>query len=61
MATKTMETCAREASQIYGGASYLMEGKGQTVERLYREVHVMAIGGGSEEIMYDLAMRQAKL
>jgi len=59
--TKTMETCAREASQIYGGNSYLLEGRGSTVERIYREVRVMAIGGGSEEIMYDLAMRQAKL
>merc|ERR1712166_1346748 len=59
--TKTMETCAREASQIFGGNSYLLEGRGSTVERIYREVRVMAIGGGSEEIMYDLAMRQAKL
>ena len=28
------------------------------VERIYREVRVNAIGGGSEEIMYDLAARQ---
>ncbi|MEL6753649.1 MAG: acyl-CoA dehydrogenase family protein, partial [Pseudomonadota bacterium] len=26
--------------------------------RIYREVRVMAIGGGSEEIMRDLAARQ---
>ena len=26
-----------------------------------REVRVHAIGGGSEEVMFDLAMRQAKL
>jgi acyl-CoA dehydrogenase len=31
------------------------------VERLYREVRVNAIAGGSEEILADLAMRQAKL
>jgi len=38
MASKTFELCAREASQILGGASYTREGKGQRVERLYREV-----------------------
>lgn len=54
-ATTTFEFCAREAAQILGGASYL---RGSVVERLYREVRVQAIGGGSEEIMRDLASRQ---
>lgn len=54
-ASETMEFCAREASQILGGASYL---RGNRVERFYREVRVNAIGGGSEEIMRDLATRQ---
>ena len=54
-ATTTFEFCAREAAQILGGASYL---KGSITERLYREVRVQAIGGGSEEIMRDLASRQ---
>ncbi len=54
-ATQTMEYCAREACQILGGASFV---KGSRIERIYREVRVMAIGGGSEEIMYDLASRQ---
>ena len=31
------------------------------IERVYREVKVMAIGGGSEEIMRDLAVRQMGL
>ena len=61
-ASKTFEYCAREASQIFGGASYVRgEGQGSTVERLYREVRGTAIPGGSEEIMLDLAMRQARL
>jgi len=60
-ASKNMELCAREASQILGGASYLRTGPGEKVERIYREVRVMAIGGGSEEILNDLAMRMAKL
>ncbi len=54
-ASETMEFCAREASQILGGACYL---RGNKVERIYREVRVNAIGGGSEEIMRDLAAGQ---
>ncbi len=57
-ATQTLEFCAREACQILGGASYLRGGR---VERIYREVRVNAIGGGSEEIMRDLAARQIGL
>lgn len=57
-ATRTMEFCAREAMQILGGAGYMRGGR---VERIYREVRVMAIGGGSEEIMNDLAARQLGL
>jgi len=40
---------------IFGSAGYL---RGNLVERIYREVKVMAIGSGSEEIMRDLASRQ---
>ncbi|MEM7358181.1 MAG: acyl-CoA dehydrogenase family protein [Pseudomonadota bacterium] len=57
-ASETLEFCAREASQILGGASYL---RGSKVERIYREVRVNAIGGGSEEIMRDLAASQYQL
>ncbi len=57
-ATQTMEFCAREALQIFGGAGYM---RGTKVERIYREVRVNAIGGGSEEIMKDLAARQMGL
>ena len=54
-ATKELEYCSSEAMQIMGGAGYL---RGNPIERIYREVKVMAIGGGSEEIMRDLAARQ---
>lgn len=53
--SQTMEFCAREAMQILGGVGYI---RGNRVERIYREVRVNAIGGGSEEIMRDLAARQ---
>ncbi|MEM1112355.1 MAG: acyl-CoA dehydrogenase family protein [Pseudomonadota bacterium] len=54
-ASETLEFCAREAMQILGGIGYM---RGNRVERIYREVRVNAIGGGSEEIMRDLASRQ---
>eukprot|EP01059_Diplonema_ambulator_P030002 TRINITY_DN500_c0_g1_i1.p1 TRINITY_DN500_c0_g1~~TRINITY_DN500_c0_g1_i1.p1 ORF type:complete len:234 (+),score=79.23 TRINITY_DN500_c0_g1_i1:65-703(+) len=60
-ATKTLEYCAREASQIFGGSSIVKEGKGKVVERLYRDVRSYAIPGGSEEILLDFAMRQAAM
>jgi Acyl-CoA dehydrogenase, C-terminal domain len=47
-ATQTMAFCASEAVQIFGGAGFM---RGIRVERIYREVKVNAIGGGSEEIM----------
>jgi len=53
-----LEFIANEAMQIFGGAGYL---RGNPVERIYREVKVMAIGGGSAEIMRDLAVRQMGL
>ena len=58
VATDAMEFCANEAMQILGGAGYMRGGK---VERIYRETKVMAIGGGSVEIMKDLAARQMGL
>jgi acyl-CoA dehydrogenase len=54
-ATTTLEFVANEAMQILGGAGYL---RGSKVERIYRETKVLTIGGGSLEIMKDLAARQ---
>ena len=48
--SSNLEKNASEAMQIMGGAGYL---RGNAVERIYREVKVQAIGGGSEEIMRD--------
>lgn len=56
--SKELEYVANEAMQIFGGAAYL---RGNPVERVYRETKVMSIGGGSQEIMRDLAIRQMGL
>jgi acyl-CoA dehydrogenase len=54
-ATQAMQFCADQAVQILGGMGYM---RGTKSERIYREVKVMMIGGGAEEIMKDLAARQ---
>jgi acyl-CoA dehydrogenase len=58
LATQAMQFCADAAVQILGGMGYM---RGTASERIYREVKVMMIGGGSEEIMKDLAARQLGL
>lgn len=54
-ATQTMQWCADAAVQILGGMGCM---RGVRSERIYREVKVMMIGGGAEEIMKELAARQ---
>jgi acyl-CoA dehydrogenase len=57
-ATQTMQFCADQAVQIMGAMGYM---RGTRSERIYREVKVMMIGGGAEEIMKELAARQLGL
>ena len=54
-ATQTMQFCADQAVQILGAMGFM---RGAKSERIYREVKVMMIGGGAEEIMKELAARQ---
>lgn len=54
-AMQSLAFCADTAVQILGGMGFM---RGTRVERIYREVKVNMIGGGSEEIMKDLASRQ---
>ena len=55
LATQAMQFCADQGVQILGGMGYM---RGTRCERIYREVKVMMIGGGSEEVLKDLAARQ---
>lgn len=57
-ATQAMQHCADQAVQLLGGMGYM---RGTKSERIYREVKVMMIGGGTEEIMKELAARQMQL
>ena len=55
---RLLEFCVREAQQIFGGAGYQRgSGKGSRVEQISRDVRVNVVGGGSEEILIDLAVR----
>jgi acyl-CoA dehydrogenase len=58
VATRSMQFCADAAVQTLGGMGYM---RGTRSERIYREVKVNMIGGGSEEIMKELAARQLGL
>jgi acyl-CoA dehydrogenase len=57
-AAQTFQFCADQAVQILGGMGYM---RGTRVERLYREVKVMMIGGGAEEVMKDLIARRLEV
>lgn len=53
-AVAAAEYTADKAVQLFGGAGYMT---GTEVERHYRDVRVLAIGGGANEVMADLAAR----
>lgn len=57
---RMLERAAREAQQVMGGVAYqrLGPGGGGTVEQITRDLRMMVVGGGSEEILGDLAFRQ---
>lgn len=52
--SKDLEWIVNESMQILGGAGYL---RGHPVERIYRDCKVQSIGGGSQEVMKDLAIK----
>ncbi|KAK2007293.1 acyl-CoA dehydrogenase domain-containing protein [Colletotrichum eremochloae] len=55
---RLLELANREAQQIFGGAGYQRGGVGMRVEQISRDLRVNIVGGGSEEIISDLAVRQ---
>lgn len=55
---RLLELANREAQQILGGAGYQRGGVGTRVEQISRDLRVSIVGGGSEEIITDLAIRQ---
>lgn len=58
LAGRTLEHVCREAQQVMGGLGYSKNGRGARIEQISRDVRVMVVGGGSEEILADLAINQ---
>ncbi|KAK2595891.1 hypothetical protein N8I77_013680 [Diaporthe amygdali] len=55
-----LEHVVREAIQIMGGIGLTRgAGRGERVERIWRDVKAITVPGGSEEVMLDLATRRA--
>jgi acyl-CoA dehydrogenase len=57
-AVQAAEKVAYQAVQILGGQGYMRDAE---VERHYRDVRILAIGGGTTEIMTELAARRLGL
>lgn len=53
-AARAAEWVCREAVQVFGGMGYMRETK---VERLSRDARLLAIGGGTSEIMNEIASK----
>lgn len=54
-AVETAKTVVDEAVQLHGGFGYLRESE---VERHYRDVRILGIGGGTSEILTGLAAKR---
>ncbi|PKY09422.1 acyl-CoA dehydrogenase NM domain-like protein [Aspergillus campestris IBT 28561] len=57
-AGRTLELVNREAQQVLGGLGYSKNGRGARIEQVSRDVRVMVVGGGSEEILSELSVNQ---
>ncbi|PXX58428.1 acyl-CoA dehydrogenase [Nocardia tenerifensis] len=55
---RACEYVVNEAVQIFGGMGYIRENE---VERLYRDIRVLGIGGGATEIMNEIIARSLPL
>ena len=51
MASDVAQDVCWQATQIFGGMGYMRESE---VERLYRDVRLLPIGGGTREIMHEI-------
>ncbi|KAI9166311.1 Acyl-CoA dehydrogenase AFT10-1 [Paramyrothecium foliicola] len=58
LAGQTLERANREAQQVMGGLGYSKNGRGARIEQISRDLRVMVVGGGSEEILTELAVNQ---
>jgi acyl-CoA dehydrogenase len=53
-AVQTVEWVANEAVQVHGGMGYMRESE---VDRHFRDMRILGIGGGANEVLTDLASK----
>ncbi len=53
-AVEAAERVVSDAVQVFGGMGYMRESE---VERHYRDVRILGIGGGATEVLNDLAAK----
>ncbi|KAH0841179.1 hypothetical protein FOPE_06257 [Fonsecaea pedrosoi] len=58
LAGRVLERVNREAQQVLGGAGYNKTGRGARIEQISRDLRPLVVGGGSDEILSDLAIRE---
>ncbi|KAH8817509.1 acyl-CoA dehydrogenase [Xylogone sp. PMI_703] len=57
---RALELAVRECQQIMGARGYSKSGPGARIERISRDMRTLAVGGGSEEILGELAVTQER-
>lgn len=59
-AAHNLEKISREAQQVFGGLGYSRGGRGGRVEQISRDVRVLVVSGGSEEILMDMVAKTGR-
>ncbi|KAJ7727295.1 acyl-CoA dehydrogenase/oxidase, partial [Mycena maculata] len=58
-ATRASQRTAADAVQIFGGRGLTQTGMGRFIEHFHRTLLIDAVGGGAEDVLGDLGVRQA--
>ncbi|TVY43493.1 Acyl-CoA dehydrogenase [Lachnellula subtilissima] len=59
-AAHNLEKISRETQQVFGGLGYSRTGVGARVEQISRDVRVLVVSGGSEEILQDMITKSLR-
>jgi alkylation response protein AidB-like acyl-CoA dehydrogenase len=54
-----LERVVSQAIQLMGGLGLTRGGRGERLERIWRDVKAITIPGGSQDILLDLSIRRA--
>ncbi|KAJ7363981.1 acyl-CoA dehydrogenase/oxidase [Mycena albidolilacea] len=57
--TRASQATAADATQIFGGRGITQTGMGRFIEHFHRTLLIDAVGGGAEDVLGDLGVRQA--